>query len=87
MSLADDEIEDEDIGPYWAEHFPRRHERSGSKVLCYVLVSILEDKAQSVLFRAADWSIKLHHTLATFGVPEDDFYELKKEKRQDWLAE
>jgi hypothetical protein len=26
-------------------------------------------------------------TLAKCGVPEDEFFELKKEKRQDWLAE
>ncbi len=23
MSLADDRIDDEDIGPLWAEHFPK----------------------------------------------------------------
>jgi hypothetical protein len=33
MSLADDSIEDKDIGPLWAEHFSTIGEDVGSEVI------------------------------------------------------
>jgi len=51
------------------------------------MLVMLEDMAQYALTDDVVWSIKLHYTLAKFDVPEDEFYDLKKEQRQEWQAD
>lgn len=47
MSLADDTIDDSDIGPLCSNHFPRIGENAGSKVIVLSLVYIIEDQAKT----------------------------------------
>jgi len=76
MSLADDRIEDHDIGPLWAEHFPKIGENGSSKVIVLSLVYIIEDKAKTGT-TDADWSDKVLQQLRLFGIPSDEFWEIQ----------
>src|SRR6266508_3639213 len=42
-------IEDHDIGPLWAEHFPKRKESDASNTLCLVLMNIINDRSLSII--------------------------------------
>ena len=46
MSLADDHIDDKDIGPFWAEHFPKLGENLGPKVIVISLLYIIEESEE-----------------------------------------
>jgi hypothetical protein len=76
MSLADDRIEDDDIGPLWAEHFYKIGERVGSKVIVLALVSIIERKAKTAL-TAGDWSDRVFQELRRYSIPPDQFWEIQ----------
>jgi len=67
-------IEDEDVAGLWAEHYPKQKDRILSKALCLTLYYIITKRAETIL-RYGDWSGKLHHAIAYFGVPKDQFYE------------
>jgi len=71
-------IEDGDIGPLWAEHYPKWKESAASKTLCMVFALMLEDKAQSI---ATDDDIieKVSYVLNCFGIPKGQFYDLERE--------
>ena len=45
MSLADDRIEDRDIGPLWTEHYPKGKDHARSRTLCRILCLMIENKA------------------------------------------
>ena len=76
MSLADDRIDDDDIGPLWAEHFPKIGERAGSKVIVLWLVYIIENKAKTGT-TDGDWSDRVFQELRRFGIPPDEFWEIQ----------
>ena len=76
MSLADDRIDDEDIGPLWAEHFPKIGERVGSKVIVLWLVYIIENKAKAGT-TDGDWSDRVFQELRRFAIPPDEFWEIQ----------
>ena len=75
MSLADDRIEDADIGPYWAKHFPRIGLDVRSKTLVLALVYIIEDKARAATVDG-DWSAGVSVELRRHGIPADQFWEI-----------
>jgi hypothetical protein len=72
------DIEDSDIGPLWAEQYPKWKTSAASKTLCMALALTLEDKARS-LVTDDDLIEKLHSVLNYFGIPKDQFYEVEKE--------
>jgi hypothetical protein len=78
MSLADDRIDDCDIGPWWAEHYPKRIDNILSKALCLILFYVIADRAHSI-YPYGDWSDKLEHALRFYGVPKDQYYEIGKD--------
>jgi hypothetical protein len=47
MAIVDDIIEEADIGPMWAKHFPKIANDVGSKTLVLALVYIIEDRARA----------------------------------------
>ena len=73
-------IEDSDIGPLWAEHYPKRTQSIASETLCLKLMHIINDRARSIM-PYADWSDKLHHALQRFQVPKDQFIEFENEAK------
>ena len=78
MSLADDRIEDRDIGPLWAEHYPKGKDHARSRTLCRILCLMIENKAARNL-GDGDLMVAIHRMLAGFGIAEDQFYEVEKE--------
>jgi hypothetical protein len=78
MSLADDRIEDRDIGPLWAEHYPKGKDHARSRTLCRILCLMIENKAARNL-GDGDLMVAIHRLLAGFGIAEDQFYEVEKE--------
>jgi hypothetical protein len=57
MSLADDRIDDCDVGPLWAEHYPQRIDNILSKALCLILFYVIADRAHSI-YPHGDWMEK-----------------------------
>ena len=76
MSLADDRIEDKDIGPLWAEHFSMIGKDVGSKVIVLSLVYIIEDKAK-IGTSDGDWSERIFQELRRYRIPPDEFWEIQ----------
>jgi hypothetical protein len=75
-----EKIEDSDIGPLWAEHYPKRKQRVASETLCLTLMHIVIDRARSII-PYGDWSDKLHHALQRFQVPKDQFIDFENEEK------
>jgi hypothetical protein len=75
MAIVDEVIDDADIGPMWAKHFPKIGTDVGSKGLVLALVYIIEDRART---RAdgGDWSDCIPQDLRRYGVPLDQFWEI-----------
>ena len=71
------DIENSDIGPLWAEHYPKWKKSAASTTLCMAIALILEDKAQAMVTND-DLIEKLHYVLNCFGIPKDQFYEVEK---------
>jgi hypothetical protein len=82
MSIADDRIEDKDIGPLWAEHYPKRYDRLSSKAVCLMLFYIITDRAQ-VLFPGGELSDQLCRACELFDVPREQFYEIGKDADEE----
>jgi hypothetical protein len=72
------QIEDEDIGRLWTEHFPNRQGNVMSKTLCLTLFYVIADRAHSI-YPHGDWSDKLRHALRFYGVPKEQYYEVGKD--------
>jgi hypothetical protein len=70
-------IEDHEIGPRWAEHYPKRKSHILSKALVITLCKILQNKARHGI-GYGDWSDKVHHVLIEFGIPKQEFEEVEK---------
>ena len=77
MSLADDRIEDRDIGPLWAEHFSKIAHEAGSEVIVLAIVYIIERKAKTSAMDGGDWSDRVSRELRRHGVPPDQFWEIQ----------
>lgn len=75
MSLAADRIDDRDIGPLWARHFPKIGDDFGSKIIVLALVYIIEGKANAYA-TDGDWSDRVFRELRRFGIPPDPFWEI-----------
>jgi len=75
MSTADDRIEDADIGPMWAKHFPRIADDVVSKALVLALVYLIEDKGKA---GAADddWPDRVSRELRKYGIPSEHFWDI-----------
>jgi hypothetical protein len=73
-------IEHSDIGPLWAEHYPKRKQSVASETLCVTLMQVVNDRARSII-PYGDWSDKLHHALQRFQVPKDQFIEFENEAK------
>jgi hypothetical protein len=80
MSLADDRIDDADIGPLWTKHFPKIGVDVGSKTLVLALVYIIEDKARASASNG-DWSDRVSQELHRHGIPPDEFWEIQSASR------
>ena len=75
-------IEDEEIGPLWTEHYPKRNDRLASKAVCLVLFYIIADRAL-VLFPDGELSDQLRRACELFGVPRGEFYEIGKDADEE----
>ena len=75
MSLANDRIDDADIGPLWAKHFPRIKDYPRSKVIVLALVYIIEDTAKR-LATDGNWSDRVSQELRRHGIPAGQFWEV-----------
>jgi len=71
-------IEDDEIGPLWAEHYPKRKGEPGSQLICLSLLAIVMRKAIMTI-PYGNASDKLILALAEFGIPENQFWELDNE--------
>jgi len=76
-----EKIEDSDIGPLWAEHYPKRNQSFASETVCLMLMHIVNNRARSII-PYGDWSDKLHHVLQLFGVPHHQFIEFENEPKR-----
>jgi hypothetical protein len=74
MSIADDRIDDADIGPMWTKHFPRITNEVVSKTLVLTLVYLIEDKAK--VAADVDWSDHVSRELRKYGIPSEQFWEI-----------
>ena len=75
-------IENDEIGPLWVEHYPKRFDHLSSKTLCLILFYIITDRAQ-VLFPGGELSDQLHRACELFGVPKGEFYEIGKDADEE----
>jgi len=75
---AMDCIQDDEIGPLWVEHYPKRYDRLSSKALCLSAVYIIADRAAQVLFPGDELSNQVRRACELFGVPRKEFYEIGK---------
>src|SRR5688572_9906530 len=80
MSIADDRIEDNDIGPLWIAHFSKIGENARSKVIVLALVYIIEDKAK-IGTTDSDWSNVISQELRRYGIPPSEFWEIQSTTR------
>jgi hypothetical protein len=81
VSQSVEKIEDHDIAPLWAEHFPKYQSDVLSKALVIVLCKALQDNARhSIVY--GDWSDKIHHVLVEFAIPKHQFTEVEKESHR-----
>ena len=71
-----DRLNAEEIGPIWAEHYPKHHHDVKSKM---ALCMILQDKSRHGI-PYGDWSDKLHHVLTHFGISKHEYDEVEKER-------
>ena len=71
-------IEDDNIGPLWAEHYPKRKDEPASQVICLSLLAIVMRKAIMTIPYGNRYE-KLILALAEFGIPENQFWELDNE--------
>jgi len=76
MSLADDRIDDCDIGPLWGKHFSKIGEDAGSKTIVLALVYIIEDKAKAGAVDG-DWTDRVCQELRRHAIPPDEFWEIQ----------
>ena len=76
MSIADDHIDDVDIGPLWAKHFPNIGVDVGSKVIVLTLIYIIESTAKAC---AADgnWADRVSQELRRHRIRADEFWEIQ----------
>ena len=75
-------LKDCDISQLWAEHYPKSKTSVVSKAYCMLIAGIFDDKAQAIT--TDNYLIdKLLRLLDHFSIPEDQFYEIEKESRED----
>jgi hypothetical protein len=74
-------IKDKDVGVLWAEHYPNRSDNVLSTTMVLVLCFIVKERASHGI-PYGDWSDKVHHALADFGIPKDQFYEVENQMQQ-----
>jgi len=78
------QIADEDVARLWALNFPKRHDNERSKTVCATVYYIITGRANKII-PYGSWSDKLHHALAYFKVPKDEFFEFAKETEDAFL--
>jgi len=71
-------IEDDNIGPLWVEHYPKRKVEPASQLICLSLLAIVMRKAIMTIPYGNRYE-KLILALAEFGIPENQFWELDNE--------
>jgi hypothetical protein len=76
MALADNHIEDRDIGPLWTEHFSKNRKNTESKRIVLALVYTIERKAKTGA-TTGDWSDRVFQELRRYGIPPDEFWEIQ----------
>jgi len=77
VSLANDRIDESDIGPLWAKHFSMIRDDVASKIIVLSLVYIIEDKARMGT-ADGDWSGRVSRELRLHGIPADEFWEIQR---------
>ena len=73
-----DYIEDEDIGRFWTDHFPKWSDNVLSKTLCLTLFYVIADRAHAI-YPYGDWSDKLQLALKFYGLSKDEYDEVGKD--------
>ena len=71
-------LEDCEIGPLWAKHYPKRFLDKRSKTICHVLCLIVQDKAGR-LTAADDIMAEVLRRLVFYDIPKEHFFEVEKE--------
>jgi hypothetical protein len=74
-SIADDRIDDCDIGPLWTQHFSKIGVDVGSKTIVLSLVYMIEDKAR-VGAAGNHWSDRVSQELRRHRIPPDQFWDV-----------
>jgi hypothetical protein len=75
ISRSNERIEDSDIGPLWAKHFPSIGQDPGSKLIVLTLVYMIEDIAKAATVDG-NWSDRVSQELRRYGIPADQFREI-----------
>jgi hypothetical protein len=78
-----DRLEDQDIGPLWAEHYPRRKDEHKSQTRCLDLCVIIKRKAVSAIPGNNNWYDRVSQILAKFGIPENQFWGVDNEIKME----
>jgi hypothetical protein len=78
--LADERLDNEDIGTIWERHYPKRAENAFSMSLCLTLVMIIRLRAGGMA-QHTESSDKLQHALAAARVPKEQFDRLESESK------
>jgi hypothetical protein len=73
--IANERIEDSDIGSLWAKHFHMIGDDVASKIIVLSLVYIIEDKAKKRA-TAGDWSDRVSQELRRYHIRPDQFWEI-----------
>lgn len=69
-------IDDKEVGPLWAEHYPRCKDNDVSMTLCVRISHLTRNKAQ--LLESGKGEEKLSRTLEELGIPSHEFYDFEQ---------
>jgi hypothetical protein len=81
--MAIPSIEQEQVGPLWALHFPQRKWQPSSLSVCVDLFHIAQSTAQELFMESNDAEARLRHALTVLGIPQSEFFKFQKEHERE----
>ena len=79
------QIEDDDIGRLWTQHYPKLMDDIKSKAVCLTLFYVIADRAH-LIYPCGDWSDKIQQALRFYGVSKEQYYKVGKDAVETWAS-
>ena len=76
-------IEQEKVGPLWAQNFSQRKYHPSSLSVCVDLFHIAQSTARDLFMNSNDEEARLRQALTILGIPESEFYKFQKEQERE----